>query len=296
MIYYLLYKIGHFIACAMPLRAVYFIASALADIHFLQATKEREAVKENLKIILGDIDDKELDKLARAVFRNFAKYLVDFFRFSKIDNDYIKKFVKVEGLDNVDKALALGKGAIALSAHMGNWELGALVLAMLGYPLSAVVLTHRHEKVNDFFNRQRMRANITPVEIGMSLRNCYATLKENRVLALLGDRDFTKSGMVMKLFGHDALIPKGPAAFSRRVGSALVPCFITREKDDTFRFRFEEPILPETGMDEESGMRKMTAKYLSILEEYIRKYPDQWYIFKEFWLSDEESMRPDTII
>jgi len=152
----------------------------------------------NIGIITGkDADKRALRRMARELYRNFAKYLVDFFRFSKIDEGYVKKFVRVEGAHHIDAALAKGKGAIMLSAHIGNWELGGFVVAMLGYPLSAVVLPHRNKKIDGFFRTQRLIGKFTPIEIGVSIRECYRILKSNQVLALLGDRDFTKNGLLL---------------------------------------------------------------------------------------------------
>ena len=287
---YLLYRIGEFLALSLPRRAVYAVACALADVYSLFSPKERKAVADNLRIILGDsASDKELKRMSREIFRNFAKYLVDFFSFSRIDKDYINKIVKMEGLSNIDEALSAGKGVIMLSAHMGNWELGGAALGLTGYQLSAVVLTHRDKRINDFFNRQRMSVNFKPIEFGMALKGCYRTLRENGLLALLGDRDFTKNGITMDFFGHPAFVPKGPAIFSHRIGSAIVPCFMIREIDDNFTLFIEKPIYPVPGENEEECVTSLTKIYLAVIESYVRRYPEQWYIFKNIWDNKPEA-------
>lgn len=241
----------------------------------------------NLGIITENkADDKELRIMARDVFRNFAKYLVDFFRFSRINDEYIKQKVKISGLEYVDQGLSSGKGAIALSAHIGNWELGAQVLSTIRPPMKAVVLTHRNKLVNDFFTKQRTVGKLKPVEIGITLRNCYKILKSNGLLALLGDRDFSKNGLFLNFFGRRTLIPKGPAVFCHRLGSCIVPTFIVREKDDSYSFMFEPPIYPDKDLDEEACVRNLAEKYTSIIERYVRKYPTQWFMFREAWNGD----------
>lgn len=281
----------------LPLNTVYHIASSIADAYCYASKSDKAAVISNLKIVLkGEPKDERLMTMARDVFRNFAKYLADFFRFPKVDSYYIKRFVKVEGLKNIDEALSKGKGAIMLSAHIGNWELGGFVLAMLGYPLSAVVLTHQNKRINDFFTRQRRLSQMKPIEIGISLRECYATLKNNRLLALLGDRDFSKNGIYADFFGKETLIPKGPSVFSYKFGSAIVPSFMIREKDDTFRLVFEEPICPDPSESEEKAAADLTRKYLAAIESYIKRYPTQWYMFRNVWGDDKRLLRPDTII
>ncbi len=298
MIFHLLYRIGHFFSIRLPLETSYRIAVFLADIHYFLYRKERHAIIENLKLVLNkDLSENdELKIIARDVFRNFAKYLVDFFRFSKIDLSYIKKFVILKGLSNIDEAISLGKGVIMLSAHIGNWELGGFVLGMLGYPINAVVLTHQNKNINEFFIHQRSLGKMKSIEFGASLRCCYSSLKNNELLALLGDRDFSKNGILADFFGHPALMPKGPPVLSRRTGAAIVPGFMLRNPDDTFTFVFEKPILPDTTGDEKSAVKKLMEKYLSVTESYIRKYPGQWYVFKELWNNHDKDLRPDTVI
>ncbi len=287
MILYILFRIGYFISNALSLNAAYWVACLVADIHYNFSRRDREAVMNNLRIITGDMPgDKELRTMANEVFRNFARYLVDFFRFSRINDEYIKKNVRITGLENVDKGLSAGKGVIVLSAHIGNWELGAQVLSMMRPPMKAVVLTHRNKLVNDFFTKQRTVGDLKPVEIGISLRNCYKILKSNGILAMLGDRDFSKNGLCLKFFGKGTLIPKGPAVFSHRLGSCIVPCFIVRVRNNTFRFIFEPPIYPEESINEYSCVKSLAEKYTSTIESYVKKYPTQWYMFREAWNGD----------
>lgn len=308
MIFYMLYRIGRILALNFPLKFSYRAAVILADIHYLLGFRDRRAVTENLKTILArPSQDDELRRAAKNVFRNFAKYLVDFFRFSSITPGYIKRFIKLEGLSNIEDALKYGKGVIMISAHLGNWELGAFVLGKLGYPINAVVLTHRNAKINDFFKNQRAMGKLKSIEFGASLRGCYKSLKNNELLALLGDRDFSNNGLSVIFCGKPVVMPKGPAALSYRTGAAIVPSFITRNNDDTFTFVFEKPILPgapvglrpagpEAAGDEDSVIKDIMEKYLPIIESYVKKYPGQWYVFRDFWNPSHEELHTDTVV
>jgi KDO2-lipid IV(A) lauroyltransferase len=241
--------------------------------------------------------DEEVDRLARRVFVNFAKYLVDFFRFSTLDEDYVKRYVKLTGTGHIGTALARGRGAIMLSAHIGNWELGGAALSLSGYPINAVVLTHQNRRINELFKNHRMMGKIRPIEIGPTLKRCYRVLKNNELLALLGDRDFSKSGFIVEFFGHPALMPKGPAVFGYRQGAAILPTFMIRNGDDTFSLMIKEPIYADASLDEEAGILDLARRYLKSIEECIREYPDQWYVFRGLWSEDNErSLRPDTVL
>lgn len=284
---YILYRVGIFFSLALPLRVTYALASALSDIFCFVSSRDRRAVIANLKVVLGpSVDDATVSLTARNVFRNFAKYLVDFFRFQKIDAEYIKNNVKLVGLDNVEKARQAGKGVIMLSAHIGNWELGGAVIGLIGYPISAVVLTHGNEKINDFFTRQRLKGKMQPIEMGAALKGCYRALLRNELLALLGDRDFSKNGLRVGFFGKETMMPRGPATFSCRLGSPIVPAFLLRESDDSFSFIMGEPIFASAGMSEVDAIADLTQKCSVVIEKIIRQYPAQWYAFRPIWGAD----------
>ena len=88
---YILYRIGEFIALHLPVKFGYWAAVMIADIRYIFAHKDRKASIENLKAIFPETDKKKLKKIRQQMFRNFAKYLVDFFRFEKINRQYLKK-------------------------------------------------------------------------------------------------------------------------------------------------------------------------------------------------------------
>ena len=285
---YAFYRTCYFIAMMFPLRFSYGFARVVAGLCYLACARDRNAVIENIRTITGGREtEKRLRGMAKEMYRNFAKYLVDFFRFSKIDKEYVDRFVKIEGIQYLDEALKNGKGAIALSAHIGNWELGGAVLAAIGYPVSAVALTHRDKRIDDFFTRQRLAGRFKPIQMGASLKECYRVLKSNQILGLLGDRDFTKSGLTADFFGKPTLFPRGPSVFAYRLGAPLVPTLVIRQPDDTYRLIFEPPMYADRGKSEEEAVSELTGKCAGMIESYVKKYPTQWYIFRDMWKKDE---------
>ena len=283
---YLLYKFGQFIIHRLPLRVSYKIANFFSDIQYAVSFRDRRAVKNNLKVILQSEED--LSDQAREVFRNFGKYLVDFFRMVKyIDEDYLNRLIKIEHQDRLDRILEHGKGCIMLSAHIGNWELGATALARLGYPLIAVALPHKERPVNDLFNQQREHLGLTVVPSNVAVRKCVEALKSNKLVGLIADRDFSMTGETMNFFGRKAIIPRGAAIFSCRTGAPILPTFLLREKDDTFTLSFGEPLFPKSVTDDEVEKElqlEIMNTYIKIFEQKIRENPTQWLMFREFWI------------
>ncbi len=285
---YILYRIGQFIALNTPLKIGYRLAIFFSDVHYLFAGKDRRSVTGNLKAIFPQKSGKEIAAIRIWMFRNFAKYLVDFFRFQNLDKEYIRSNIKIENIDYFDQALKKGKGVIILTAHLGNWELGGVVIALLGYPLWAVVLPHRHQQVNKFFNFQRESKGIGIIELGKAVRLSLNVLKQNKALALVGDRDFTETGIALDFFGKPTLFPEGPAAFALKTGAAIVPGFMFRNRDDTFTLKIEKPLEFVATGDKIQDETQIILKYKGIFEDYIKRFPDQWYMFRQFWIQEKK--------
>ncbi|MBU4477842.1 MAG: lysophospholipid acyltransferase family protein [Candidatus Omnitrophica bacterium] len=273
----------------LPLRAAYRAAVFLSGFKFFFRREEREAIIANLKQIVGE-NNAAIIKYPRQIYANFGKYLVDFFRADKVNKEFIEKYVRIEQIHHIDNALKKGKGAIGLTAHFGNWELCAQILAVIGYKMNAVALTHMHPRIDTFFTRQRSVSGVNVVPVGVSVRQCFAGLKRNEIVGILGDRDFSgEHGITVDFLGKTLLAPRGPAVLSLRTGAAIVPAFVVRHEEDDrcFTYRFEEPIYPRKSGDEERDIRTITEKYIKVIEQYIRQYPKQWFMFREFWKAEK---------
>jgi KDO2-lipid IV(A) lauroyltransferase len=284
MLNYILYKIGQFVALNLPIKLCYKIAVLVSDLHYIFADVDRRLVRENLKTIFPEKSEREIRRMRIRMARNFAKYLADFFRFEKIDLQYIKQNIRIENARYFNEALSRGKGVIVLTAHLGNWELGGVVLSLLGYPLWVVAMSHKDKRVNRFFNFQRERKGTKVIPLGKAVRMCLELLKQKKMVALVGDRVFTDSGIILDFFGKPALFPQGPAAFSLKSDAIIVPGFMLRNKDDSFTLSIEKPIEFNSSGDKERDLKELTTQYKIIFEDYIRRYPDQWYMFKKFWI------------
>jgi len=267
----------------LPLKVSYKIAIFFADIYYIFAKEDKKNLKRNLSIVLNTNDKKILKSYIRNIFRNFAKYLVDFFRFSKLSREEIEKNIEIEGKENVDVSLASGKGVILLAAHIGNWELGGAVVASFGYPFYAIALDHKDRRINDFFLKQRRAVGVKVISVGAQLKTCFRALCENSLLGIVGDRIFSNHGIKANFFGRPAMMPRGPAAIALRTGANIVPCFLIRKKDDSFKFIIEKPIINNALDSKKDAIRNTMEKYIPVIERYIKHFPDQWYAFRDVW-------------
>jgi len=295
MIFYFLYRLGHILALAVPRRCAYGLARFVANCYWAFSRKDRRNIVNNLKVVLGEAPAEDYDILTKEVFGNFARYLVDFFRTEKVDGRFISEQVVVQGEEHLRRAREAGKGCILVSAHIGNWELGGLLVAFLGYPVHEVALTHQNKGINDFFLRQRAFGKIRVIPPGPSLRRCFTALKRGEFIALLGDRDFTENGIRTEFLGKSAKMPSGPAFFSYRTGAPIVPAFCFYADDGRINFVLEDPIVPSGRGSQEEQVRQLLSAYVSVIGRYVRRYPTQWYMFREVW-NERPNGGPYTVI
>ncbi len=278
MLAFILFKLAYFLATRMPLRFGTWFAASCTRLKFRISPRDRTAVLGNLRRILPDASEEEIREKAMEVFVNFGKYLYEFFRLKYVSREMLGNQFVIKGLEHIDEALDRGKGAIILTAHMGNWEYGGVFMALLGYPMVAVALPHRDRRVNDFFNRQRQRIGVKVIASqGVAVRHIYESLKANAIVALVGDRDFSNTGVRMPFLGAEKVIPRGPAVLSLRTGAPIILGFVVRQPDDSYILEFKK--LPPSPKEE----RAIIATYVREIEEIIRRYPAQWLMFREFW-------------
>lgn len=283
MLVFILYKIGRFLSVRLPWSVSYKIATTLGDLCFFILRRDRRTLYDNLKTIFPDKNNKEIKRISRELFRNFAKYLADFFRFDVFDRESLSKVVEFENIEFLDDAIKLNKGVIALSAHIGNWELGGASLGIMGYNLYAIALAHKDKRVNSFFNEQRHKKGVNVIQVGQNPTVILRYLNDNKIVAILGDRDFSGNGIKIDFFGKSTPFPKGAAFFSIKTGAPIVLVAMIRKNNNTFKLIFEKPIIPVTDVASDENMTVMIKEYISLLEKYIKLYPEQWFMFRRFW-------------
>ncbi|MEI6084867.1 MAG: lysophospholipid acyltransferase family protein [Verrucomicrobiota bacterium] len=282
---YLQMKLAESIARVMPRQMGYGIARRGADLYLLCDRRGRECVINNLRRIHQysgtALSPRALRALARENFLNFAKYLVDFFHFLHLSRERADRLVNFGIVPQVfDDLLAKGKGLITLSAHLGNWELGAAVLAQRGYPINAVALWQPDPQLNALYQSYRTNRGIIPIPFGRAARECIAALRRNEIVAVLGDRDYTGGRHTVNFFGQPARLPDGPAKLALTTGAPILPVFMVRVEGDKFAYVLGEPIWVDRQHDTVADVMNRIA---GELEKVIRAHSEQWYLFHDLW-------------
>ncbi|MBI1977019.1 MAG: lysophospholipid acyltransferase family protein [Candidatus Omnitrophica bacterium] len=281
----LAFRIASWIVLRLPQKTAYRLARKVGLLYSKIQRRERNWIQENLQQILQrPLAKRESKALIQEVYIQFAKYLVDFFRIPRINQAFIENHVVLNGLERVRRVLVHGKGGILLTAHLGSWELGGAVLGSLGFELEAIALAHRDQGVDEFFVKQRLSKRVRSIPLSSALKGAIQGLRENHLIAIVGDRDYTQQGVPIQFLGKLVSFPRGTAYLSLKTGAPIIPVFIIRQEDDKINMTIDEPLVCEkfTGCNDDA-VKELTQKCAQKLEERIRQHPTQWLVFRKFW-------------
>ena len=233
MIEYCAYWLAGFISRTIPRHFAYWIALRLSDFYFFRDRRARDAVMANLRQVMAFQGryptERELRLTARTTFQFFGKYLVDFFRFQRLDETDIRRLVAVEHAGYIEQASSMGRGVVVVTAHLGNWEIGGAVIAGMGYAMNVIALRQPSEKLNNFFQKHRRKRGMTVIPLGSSVKRMISALRRNEFVALLADRDYSGQQELSDLCGEPACLPRGAAWLAEKTGAVVLPLWSTRE-------------------------------------------------------------------
>jgi KDO2-lipid IV(A) lauroyltransferase len=287
----ILYKIisGFFSAIGLiPRDAAIRIAGFLGRIWFVVDKRHRDVALENLTHVFGtEKDAVQIQTLARQIFCNLILIIFEIGWVVRIRVKDLPKHFRVRGLHYLKAAHKKGKGVLVLTGHVGNWELMSMAAAMLGYSMSAIYRPLDFKPLNRFFIYLRGRYGTTLYPKKNAMRPILRGLKKGELIGILLDQNTNvQSGVFVDFFNRKACTNKGLALIALRTETPVVPLFLLREKDG-FRVEFgpEVPVI-RTG-DTEKDIKAATQQYNRVIEDVIRRYPDQWLWVHRRWKTKE---------
>jgi Kdo2-lipid IVA lauroyltransferase/acyltransferase len=276
------YKLAIFIVLHLPLSVCYKIATLVANLIYLFNRRLRQTIQSHITHLIQSAQlPLDVNRLSKETLINFYKHLVDFLRVSRLTQDYVSKYIPIHGKGYLDTAIAEGKKVIILTGHIGNWEIGAIALAKLGYRITSLALAHPDPRVNRLFIDRRKDAGMQVYPLNLAgIRECYKALESGRIVGLLGDLEFGSGGIELDWFGEKVRIPKGPAMLARRTGAVVIPAVMVREKDDHLVIYIAEPMTARITDNPEQDVIADAKRYLEVFSKFILQYPNQWYRFR----------------
>jgi len=262
------------------------IVRALGALSYQVSGRYRRVADKNLQIAYGDaMTSAEREALIKRVFQSFAISTAEFLEAPRWTPDQVKSMAQADSYEIVDKVLARGKGMILLAAHFGNWELLARRAALAGYSFAVIARQSEDAAFNEITDSLRANGGYTVLPRGGSPKAILQRLRANGIVAILPDQK--SEDVFVPFFGKLAGTVAGPAVLALKTGAGIVPMFCPRQPDGTYKMVLYPEIDTTATGDADADIRRIMADATAVIEEMVRKYPDQW-----LWLHDRWRVPP----
>jgi len=269
------------------------IGNLLGDAGFWLDRRHREITLDNIADALGnELAPTEQYKTARAVYRNLGQILFEVGWSLTASFKTMDEHITMEGLENFKAAYEKGKGVLAIGAHIGNWELLSVVGRKTGIPINVVYRPLDFRPMNLFFENTRSRFGANLIPSRNALLKILKGLKKGDAVAMLMDQNVDYyDGVWVDFFGQPACTSKAMAVIAMRTGAPVLPVFLYREAD-CFKAVFGKILPPIVTGDRTKDIEANTAKYTQVIEDGIRRKPDQWFWVHRRWKTKPYSLWP----
>jgi len=264
---------------SLPLALGYGLASLLTEVHFRLFPGRRHATLANLAVILPTASRRDRLRVVRRIMRSYNLMLFEFFRLPHLTRDELLRSVEVVGRENLEAAVARGKGVVITCTHIGNWELAAVVLAQWGYTLHAVAGVQLMRWLSSAVRETKSELAIHTVSPEDGYRKLLRALEHNELVALMVDGDLYRHGDTVDFFGRETRWPAGPGVLAQRSGAPVLCGYCERVRPGRFRIVMEPALDPA----DYPGAIELNAAVASRSASHIRDHVDQWCIFRPLW-------------
>ena len=240
----------------------------------------------NLKAAFGErYTARERKQIVRDHFRHLGQNVVEMLTFPKMDQHYFDRHIAFDKPPAFYDVLHGARGVIFITPHFGNWEMTHIFFSsFLSQPVYLLVRRQKHSRLNSFLDELRTSHGFRAIykEEG-GVRDLIRTLKKNGLVGVLGDLSGGREGRVVRFFGRKTTAPDGFFRIARSTGTRILPVFMVRENGPRHHFHMGEPFWVDPSKDEQTAVQEMMDHYYGLLEQWIRKYPAQWFWVYQRW-------------
>jgi KDO2-lipid IV(A) lauroyltransferase len=284
---YLFYLFAWKFIGILPEKIAYALASFVADYAFNKNGKGVKRLRSNYKRVKPEISDVELNYLTKLGMRSYLRYWFDTFRLNKWSKNRIIETTYVIRENLLRDPIALKKGCIVALPHAGNWDHAAAYFCSTGITLTAVVEKLKPEAIFNKFLDYRSSIGIEPISHKeKTIPILLERLRSGKLVALVADRDMSRSGVEVDFLGGVAKMPSGPAILAIESGAPLLTAYI-RYLDKGIEITFDETIkLPVSGAKEEQ-IKIVTQSIANNFAKRIKDSPVDWHMLQRIWIDEE---------
>lgn len=286
-----LYFAGWRIVRWLPENSAYKLAYGFSDFLVKRNGKSVQRLRSNLSRTQPGITALNLDLLLIEAMRSYMRYWVDTFRLPDWSDERIIETVTVTNEHLLTDAIAAKTGVIVAVPHAGNWDHAGAYFCAKGIRLVTVAERLKPEKLFLKFlaYRQAMGMEVLPLD-GRVLNTLQERLNEGALVALVSDRDLSRSGIEVEFFGGKARMPAGPALLALRTKAPLITAFVSYT-DNGVHIEFRNVVLPNRG-DESSKVQEIVQMTAQYFEDGISENPQDWHMLQRIWVDGDFKERP----
>jgi KDO2-lipid IV(A) lauroyltransferase len=268
----------------LPHRVARPVCAMLAMLSYWLWPRLRKVGLFNLRLAFPEWPEKKRRQVLSGLFHNFGRMLADFAHFPRWNRQNIERLIIYDGFENYARAQSLGRGVFFLTAHFGNWELGSFAHGVYGYPCNFVVRELDNPLIDRLINRYRCLSGGKAIEKRDFAREVLRTFARGAAVGVLMDQNMAAGeGAFVDFFGQSACTTTGPARVAKRTGVPIVLGLVIWDaKLKKYRLRFD-PVEWVRREDAEEEIVANTAHFTHLLEQYVRRYPEQWLWVHKRW-------------
>ncbi len=274
----------------LPRNLALLTGQAVGRLAHLVLPHLRKHAEINLRLALPEIDERERVRIKRGVFLNLGRLLGEISQFPRLNRENISSVVTYQGLNNYLNAIRQGRGVILLTGHIGAWELSVFAHSIYGYPMSFLKRNVDNPLVERLAESYRSRYGNRSIEKKGSVREVLKTLKAGGVVGILADLNASRDeGVFVDFFGIPACTTAGVATLAVRTGAVVLPGYLTWDGAERIhRLHFEPHVETIDTGNQKEDVAANTAAYTKVIEDVIRRYPDQWLWIHRRWRTRPE--------
>jgi len=278
------YRGGAWVLGRLPLGPTARVGGWLADLVYRAWPEKRRYVRANAARILGvSPGDRRAGDLARAVFRNQVRWVIEGFHLPRMTREQHVAIFDAPAADRVHEVWEASRGTILVGLHVGNGDAAAAALAGRGWPMNVLADDTAYDGLFELMFEQRRAWGIEVIR-WRNLREVYRVLRNREILGLLVDWGYRADGQPVRLLGAWTTLPAGPATLAGRTGATILPFWTIRRPDGSFAGDVGEPICVTS--TDPAEIARATQAIADALEPVIRAAPEQWCVFKPMWPDD----------
>ena len=270
------------------------IGARIGSLGFSPLNIRRDVVERQLRAALPERDAADIERIARVAYAHLGRTSIEMAILPLYSAaQIIDLFESVQGWELVEKKLALGKGLIVVTGHLGNWELGGAYIAARGLPINAVARHMANPLFDRYLTKTRERIGMTVIHDEDAVKRVPRALRTGHAVAFLFDQGAVGLASTwVPFFGRFAKTPRGPAVFALRLGAPVMFGVALRQPSGRYQLSFEPIEVVETG-DREADVDRIVADYSSVLERWVRRAPEQYLWHHRRWKHQRPGTPPE---